>query len=315
MLTHEPLLPDPIPVDVGGTCVATRVVEPAGPVRGDVVLCHGTPWSSQVWGRVARELGRDHRVFLWDMPGYGDSEKGPAVATDLRSQMERMASLLRTWDLHHPHVVAHDIGGAVALGAHLLHGVDYADLFLWDVVTLDPWGSPFFRLVAENTDVFAQLPPDLHAALVTGYITGALSRKLPDRDIDALVSPWTAPGGQAAFYLQITALSSADTRAVAERLGATRCPTRIGWGRADPWIPLDQAYELRSGLPGDPDVVVLDDVGHLTPYENPVAVAAALRAWLTGAADRPRAGRVRRPGATSADATAIDVCARRGSHP
>lgn len=282
MLTHEPLLPDPIPVAVGGTTVATRVLEPTEPARGDVVLCHGTPWSSQVWGRVARELGRDHRVFLWDMPGYGESEKGPTVATDLRTQAERLVSLLGVWGLRRPHVVAHDIGGAVALGAHLLHGADYADLFLWDIVTLDPWGSSFFRLVAENIDVFARLPPDLHSALVRGYVTGALSRELPDRDVDALVSPWTAPGGQAAFYLQIAALSTADTRAVAEKLGATRCPTRIGWGRDDPWIPLRQAYELRSRLPDHPDVVVLDDVGHLTPYENPAAVATALRAWLTG---------------------------------
>lgn len=294
MPTDEPLLPAPIPVAVGPTTVATRILEPTGPARGDVVLCHGTPWSSQIWGRVARDLARDHRVFLWDMPGYGDSEKGPAVATDLRTQAERLVALLRTWDLRRPHVIAHDIGGAVALGAHLLHGADYADLFLWDVVTLDPWGSPFFRLVAENTDVFTRLPPDLHAALVRAYISGALAQHLPDRDVDALVAPWTTAGGQGAFFRQIAALSATDTRAIAERLDATRCPTRIGWGRADPWIPLHQAYELRSRLPGHPDVVVLDDVGHLAPYEDPSAVGAAVRDWLTdgrSSADRPRPGR------------------------
>ena len=202
------------------------------------------------------------------------------MATDLPAQTERMVSLLQDWGVQNPHVVAHDIGGAVALRAHLLHGVDYSDLFLLDIVTLDPWGSPFFRLVTENADVFTQLPTNLHSALVTEYIAGAVSNNLSAQEIALLADPWLDPVGQAAFYQQIAALSAADTRPVAERLGSTRCPTRIGWGRDDPWIPLRQAYELRSRLPGTPDVVVFDGVEHLSPCEAPSAVAAALREWL-----------------------------------
>jgi pimeloyl-ACP methyl ester carboxylesterase len=33
--------------------------------------------------------------------------------------------LLSHWALERPHVVAHDIGGTVALRAHLLHGMKY----------------------------------------------------------------------------------------------------------------------------------------------------------------------------------------------
>lgn len=268
------------PVNVGGATIATRLLEPTGSPMGDIVLCHGTPWSSYVWGRLARQLARDYRVFLWDMPGYGDSEKGPSTATDLRVQAERLVSLLDIWDAYRPHLVAHDIGGAVALRAHLMHGAEFADLFLWNAVTLDPWGSPFFRLVARSADVFTQLPASLHAALVKEYIAGAVSQHVSRREIEALASPWLDPAGQAAFYRQIAALSAADTRPVAERLGSVRCPTRIGWGNEDPWLPLQQAYELQSRLPGDPHVVVLEGVGHLAPYEDPAAVSGALRQWL-----------------------------------
>lgn len=249
MVTPDALLPDPVPVVVDGTSIATRILEPMGRAVGDVVLCHGTPWSSHVWGSVARELSRDCRVLLWDMPGYGDSARGPTVATDLRTQVERLVGLLHAWGVRRPHVIAHDIGGAVALRAHLLHGVDYAGLFLWDVVTLDPWGSPFFRLVADHAGVFAQLPADLHTALVKEYIAGAGPRHLSAQAVDALASGWLGPVGQVAFYEQIASLRAADTRPAAQRLAATRCPTRIGWGRDDPWIPLRQAYELQSQLP------------------------------------------------------------------
>ncbi|WP_221583262.1 alpha/beta fold hydrolase [Microbacterium sp. G2-8] len=287
MLTRDQVLPEPTEVVIDGVSIATWILEPPGTSLGDVVLCHGTPWSAQVWRIVARELGRDHRVFLWDMPGYGDSEKGPTVATDLRTQAERLVALVQFWGLRRPHVIAHDIGGAIALRAHLLHGVDYADLYLWDVVTLDPWGSPFFRLVAENANVFAQLPANLHAALVKEYIAGAASRALSAQDLDVLAAPWLDPVGQTAFFQQIASLSVADTRPAAERLGFMRCPTRIGWGRDDPWIPVPQAHELQSRLPGNSDLVLIDGVGHLAPLEDPSAVATAVRNWLTRSSDTP----------------------------
>nr|WP_309082129.1 alpha/beta hydrolase [Zhihengliuella sp.] len=141
--------------------------------------------------------------------------------------------------------------------------------------------------MAENADVFAQLPSHLHAALVREYIAGAVSASLSPQDIDVLASPWLDSSGQTAFYQQIASLKSADTRPVAGILATTRCPSHIGWGRDDPWIPVQQTYELQSKLAGDPEVVVLDGVGHLSPYEDPPGVTAALREWLTRSRQSP----------------------------
>ncbi|MCT2582868.1 alpha/beta fold hydrolase [Actinophytocola gossypii] len=274
----------PVPVMIDGASIATYVLEPERPPVGDVVLCHGTPWSAQVWAEVARHLSAGHRVFLWDMPGYGRSTKDPAVPVDLPAQVARFAALLSHWGLDTPHVVAHDIGGAVALGAHLLHGAEYAGLFLWDVVTLDPWGSPFFRLVADHPDVFSALPAALHGALVKEYVAGAARHQLSTARVDALARPWLGETGQPAFYRQIAALSPEHTRPVVERLGHVRCPVGIGWGTRDPWLPVDQAFELRALLPGTPPVTELADVGHLAPVEAPSAVSSALDEWFRAVA-------------------------------
>ncbi|WP_262778466.1 alpha/beta fold hydrolase [Brevibacterium permense] len=40
---------------------------------GEVIICHGTPWSSRMWLPLARQLARHIRIRLWDMPGYGES--------------------------------------------------------------------------------------------------------------------------------------------------------------------------------------------------------------------------------------------------
>ena len=44
-----------------------------------VVFCHGTPFSSRVWSRYADALSADFTVHLWDMPGYGESDRKSVV--------------------------------------------------------------------------------------------------------------------------------------------------------------------------------------------------------------------------------------------
>ncbi|MCX6407450.1 MAG: alpha/beta hydrolase [Propionibacteriales bacterium] len=278
-------LPPPRYVDLDGTRVATYVLEPSDrEPRGDVVLCHGTPWSSAVWAPVAHALAATHRALLWDMPSYGASiPEGPPTRdprVDLEAQRRRLAALLQHWDLTSPHVVAHDVGGAVALGAHLLEASAFASLYLLDVVTLDPWGSPFFRLVAEHEAVFAALPAPLHAALVREYVSGAGRGSLHAQQVDELVAPWTTPHGQRAFYAQVAQLEPAHTRPVVERLGRTRCPVRVGWGEQDPWLPVEQAAELADRLAGPVDVLTVRGAGHLVPLEAPDLLVDDLRRWL-----------------------------------
>lgn len=279
-----------------GTEVATRIVEPrpghsSRDSLGDIVICHGTPWSSHMWMPLARELGQRFRVHLWDMPGYGESipipdespaEVGPLV--DLIAQRRRLGDLLDYWKLETPHVIAHDIGGAVALGAHLLEGLDFASLYLLDVVTLTPWGSPFFQLVAENESAFAALPPRLHRALVREYIAGSGTTDGPSTLtaswLDELTAPWATAAGQRAFYRQITQLSPAHTQPIVDRLGEVRCPVRIGWGDDDQWISVEQAERLAHALPRDTDITHFPGAGHLVPIEAPTQLAAEVAAWL-----------------------------------
>ena len=131
--------------------------------REPVVLCHGTPFSSYVWRGIAQALADTdrHQVFVWDMPGYGESDMHTGQDVSLAAQGRVFAELLAHWELDEPVVVAHDFGGAVALRAHLLHGSRYRALALVDPVALAPWGTPSFRLLGRHAEVFEQLPPVL----------------------------------------------------------------------------------------------------------------------------------------------------------
>ncbi len=250
-----------------------------------VVLCHGTPFSSAIWRPYAEALGNDHTIYVWDMPGYGASSKAAEHAVDLGVQGELLADLLAEWGLDRPHVIAHDLGGAVSLRAHLIHGARYRSLMLVDVVAIPPTGSPFFKFVQEHPGLLAGLPQYIHAALVTAYIRAASHRGLRPGDLEELVAPWITADGQPAFYRQI---EQTDERYLAEiqpRLGEIGIPVRIVWGRDDTWISPDVGRRLRELIP-TATLQLVDAAGHLVHYDAPAALADEIRVWLASPALR-----------------------------
>jgi pimeloyl-ACP methyl ester carboxylesterase len=247
----------------------------------DLVFCHGTPWSSDLWRPFAESLAATHTTYLWDMPGYGTSSKDPAHHVSLDVQGELFAHLLAHWALESPVVVAHDIGGAVALRAHLLHHAPYAALALVDVVALAPWGSPFFRLVHDHADAFAALPARIHEGVIRAYVAGASHTGLTPVALDSLVAPWLGEVGQAAFYRQIAQADERYTDEVEPLLPGLDVPVLVVWGEEDTWIPVDRAHRLADEVPGAA-LRLLTGAGHLVQLDQPAALAVALTQWLGG---------------------------------
>ncbi|MFJ3037505.1 alpha/beta fold hydrolase [Streptomyces tendae] len=246
-----------------------------------LVLLHGTPFSSYVWRAVARSLGRHHQVFVWDMPGYGVSEKGAGQDVSLAAQGRIFTELLEHWGLAEPLVAAHDFGGAVALRAHLLHGARYGALALVDPVALAPWGSPFFRLVRDHAEVFERLPEALHRALVREYVGSTGGPGLHPAVLDRLVEPWLGKAGQPAFYRQIAQADQRYTDEMQDRYAGIDVPVLVCWGEDDAWIPVAKGRELAGLVPGagwEP----IAAAGHLVQEDAPAELTAALLDFFRG---------------------------------
>ena len=76
-----------------------RIVSRCGALRGvrngtPVVLVHGTPFSSYVWRRVVPALAETMRVYAFDLPGYGSSEKREGQDVSLAAQGRVLSGLL-----------------------------------------------------------------------------------------------------------------------------------------------------------------------------------------------------------------------------
>ena len=233
-----------------------------------VVLVHGTPWSSWTWRRLAPDLASRFTVYVFDLLGFGASDKRAGQDVSLAAHGRRLAELLDVWDLERPAIVAHDIGGAVALRAHLLHDRPVASLVLVDVVALAPWGTPFYRLVHEHQAVFEQLPAAIHEGVLRAYVATAQPRPLESELEEALIAPWRGSEGQPGFYRQIAHGDERDTDEIEPLYGQLTAPTLVVWGEADPWLPVAQGHELARRIPGA-RLEVLPGVGHLVSEDAP----------------------------------------------
>lgn len=279
-----------------------------------VVFVHGTPWSSAVFQPLAKALlaRPGYRVLLYDLPGYGQSQKLDASKietgtdslfegdTSVALQSRALAALLKDLSLdglhghEKPEVIAHDIAGAIALRVHLIHGCEFSSLLLMDTNTVLPWGDGFYKLVRSEPHSFLKLPLRVFDAVVREVTRSACFNpdKLESGWEDTIVEPWSGAGTLGAseaehrkigFVRQIAQANDAD---VAEMLDQSmyervRCPVKIVWGEEDQWIPREKMDRLAEMLGSQlVEFVVVPEAGHLVMIDQPERVAVEVYDWL-----------------------------------
>ena len=248
--------------------------EGSGP---DLVLVHGTPFSSYVWHHILPKIVAHWRVHVFDLLGYGQSAMREGQDVSLGIQNKVLGAFLAHLDLETPSIVAHDFGGATTLRAHLLDGIEFAQMLLVDPVAIRPWGSSFVQHVARHEAAFLGMPAYIHEAMVARYLRGAMFKAMTDEVLAPYVAPWLGAEGQPAFYRQIAQMDQHYTDEIEPRLATIRCPVSILWGEEDQWIPLAQGRKLQAMIPGS-RVDTIPSAGHLVQEDAPDAIVAAIGA-------------------------------------
>jgi pimeloyl-ACP methyl ester carboxylesterase len=214
-------------------------------------------------------------VYVFDLLGYGASEKRKGQDVSLAAQTKLFSELLDHWGLEEPDVVGHDFGGAITLRTCLLEERNFNVIALINAVALSPWGSPFYRLVQEYVGVFRQIPAYMHRAMMAAYIRDATYRPMSDEELEPYIVPWLGPEGQDAFYRQISQNDQRYTDEIQPRYGDIKKPVLILWGEEDRWLSPEKGEQLRSAIPGS-RLHTVPKAAHLVMEDAPTAVASAL---------------------------------------
>lgn len=245
-----------------------------------VVLVHGTPSSSLIWRGVVTELvNAGYRAHVFDLLGYGLSERPASVAVDtsITGNVAILEGLLEHWGLETFHLVAHDIGGGVAQRFAVEATDRLRSLTLIDVVSFDSYPSSRTRdQMSGGLEVLVKKPDSEHREHFRGWLlsTHARPERFDQEALEAYVDFISGPIGQPSFFQhQVSHYDPKHTMEISGQLSRLEAiPVQLIWGAQDTWQTPEWAHRLRDAIPGS-SLQFIEDCGHFAPEEQPYEVA------------------------------------------
>ena len=270
-----------------------RIANGTHGVGEPVVLIHGTPSSSYIWRNVVPGLvDSGHEVHLFDLLGYGLSERpwDPAVDTSVSGQVPILERLITHWGLQRTHIVAHDIGGAVAQRFCIFNPQSVKGLSLIDTVSFDSWPSKRTNeQMKAGLDALIKKPDEEHRAHFRDWILSTVHDKDRIRagSLDTYVNYISGPVGQGSFFQhQVGHYNHKHTSEMENRIGELgKMPVQILWGENDEWQMVDWAHKLHAAIPGSL-LHVIPECGHFAMEDQPGRICELLTTFLVANCDQ-----------------------------
>lgn len=244
-----------------------------------VVFLHAFPLDANMWSPLAEDLvaaGVERPLLALDYPGFGGTP-GPLAGTpSLDALADSAVATLLAEGYPRAVWVGCSMGGYTALAIAERHPDSVAGLALVDTkATADSDEARTRRLaIASQMDLLMELPDPLGMAeplvgLRDERRDGVLARVV---EIIATQRPEAVAWGQRAMAAR------PDRTGV---LAALSAPVAVIWGHLDE-VATHADAEAMADAAGVP-ATVIPEAGHLSPVEDPAAVAVALLPLLEAA--------------------------------
>ena len=252
--------------DVAAGNLSTRIAFDRSGAGRPIVLVHGFPLDRTVWADVAGPLHGAADVIRPDLPGFGDS----TVSGDftIAGLADLLAEFVRGLGVGPIVLAGLSMGGYVALALALRHRELLAGLALVD--TRPGADTPEGRA---KRDELAGLARREGAAAVADAMLPNMLGPSPDPAVADRLRAVMAACPAETIVLALMAMKGRDD--VTPLLATLDVPAAVVCGEHDAITPTDLARTMAAELP-DAELTIVPDAGHMTPMEQPAAVAAAL---------------------------------------
>jgi 3-oxoadipate enol-lactonase len=257
-----------------GTPIAFSVANSAGDRR--VALVHSLAMDGEFWRPAVEHLSDRTSVLLIDCRGHGSSGK-PAGAYSLEQFADDLSDVMDGIGWPSAVVMGASMGGSVALAFAMQHasrtdGLGLVDTTAWyGPEAPKQWEERAQRALSQGLASMV----DFQKTRWFGDKFRAEHPKTVELAVETFLK--TDPTAYAATCRM---LGSFDLR---PGLGSLKMPVRIVVGEEDYATPVDMAKVLNEGIAGSA-LTVLSGRRHLTPLEDPQAIAAELERLLDEAA-------------------------------
>jgi pimeloyl-ACP methyl ester carboxylesterase len=265
--------------DAGGSGTASGAPSGDGDSGGGspVVFLHGIPTWSFLWREVAPAVAEHRRAIAPDLLGYGNSAMHDGFDRSIRAQEAMLDALLDRLVGGPVSLVAHDIGGGVALryAAHNPEAVD--KLVLSNAVCYDSWPVEFVQELGLPGAVAELSDEELEAKLDFAFADGLSDEAGHEAFVEGMKAPWRSEAGRLSLSRNAVATNTNHTTEIA--YGDVAAETLLLWGGDDVLQPISYAERLRDDIP-DAELTALDRAYHWVVEDRPDAYRDRLRAFL-----------------------------------
>ncbi len=244
-----------------------------------VVLLHGIPTWGYLWDEVIPQLNKTHRVLVPDLPGFGFSDKSDRFDRSIARQAEWIDQWLQQLGVERAAIVAHDIGGGVALRLATLFPQRVTRLCVMNIVCYDSWpielmlqfGHPeAYRKMSAATAITT-----LKQALKMGFAKSPAAELL-----DALLAPYQTEVGKLSLIRNAAALNTNLTTEITHLLPKIGVPVLILWGEDDKFQLVKYAERLAADIPGA-RLTRIKDARHFLMFDQAAQVASEVSAFIS----------------------------------
>ena len=226
---------------------------------------------------LAEALAPRFRIVAMDNRDAGESEPETAYY-GLGDMAGDAAALLDALGIDRAHVLAHSMGGAIALHLALDHPTRVDRLVL---VSPSVGGEPEHRAgepLPPPAEWWIDDPVERLRLLLPAILGPDYRARMDEADEAAIVD--LERGNRTTWAGAMRQEAAAGDDRVSSRLAEVRTPTLVIHGDADVAVPLEQGQALAAGIPGA-RFVALPGVGHRPWVERPDATIGAILAFLT----------------------------------
>ncbi len=236
--------------------------------EGDPLLfVHGWMMNTTVWRKQIHHFAKNHQVVVFDLTGYGQSDK-PEIKYGPDIWMADIDAVIAQCNLKKPTFIGWSMGGALGMGYAVSRPDALGLLVLVDSTPL---------LVAPPENFQHATPPDeaeqLLGAISTDFSSGArgfVELMLPEDGVDNIKDELHAVTQQTTGPIALESIMAAGTADLRPVLANISVPTVVLHGEKDMVCKLGAGEYLASNIP-DAAFYTFPNKGHvpfLTDAEN-----------------------------------------------
>jgi len=200
-----------------------------------ILLIHGIPDWSYIWSNLIESLSKRHTVYLFDMVGFGYSDKRDCFDRSVKIQADIAKEFLDKMKVKTVDLVAHNTGGSVALILALKYPKLVKRLTLINSVCYDNWPiEPMLALAnpkLKDTMSAKDFVDKMWNEAIAPYIYRNEKRTKELRE--AWVAPYSDEEGKLSMIRNASSLNTNHTMEFVPHLKKIKIPTLLLWGDED----------------------------------------------------------------------------------